>query len=117
MQELLIKDAPLIIPYGKKKYLFIIKQASLSEILEFDFYLQKDKEIVKHILSLLKKLNPDFTNNVFNKISPEGFSQIHNFFLKNYCTGFYELKKDKKQAEIKKSSVDIEKVPFSSIIA
>ncbi len=114
MQELLVKEAYLVLPYKKKTYPFLVKQASFSEILEFDFYLKKDnEEIVQHIFDLMKKLNPDFTKEIFEQITPEQFSIIYKFFLKNYCTWFYEISEKKDKKDVK----PIENIPFSSVIA
>lgn len=118
MKELLKKEALLTIPYQKKKYIFLIRQASLEEIIEFDYYLQQENEaIVKYILILLKKLNPEFKDEIFHALTPEQYANIHKFFLKNYCTGFYETKNDTNQAKEKKDADSVEKVPFSAIIA
>lgn len=114
MQELLVKEAYLVLPYKNKKYPFLIKQASFAEILEFDFFLKKDNEsIVKHVYSLMKWLNKDFDEKIFEQITPEQFSIIYKFFLNHFCTGFYEIPKETD----KKVKKPIEKIPFSAVVA
>lgn len=114
MQELLVKEAILVIPYKSKKYTFIIEQANFSKILEFDFYLKRDNtDIVKHVFTILQKFNKDYTKNMFNTISPEIYNKVHSFIIKNYCTSFYTIKEKLK----KKDDIEIETAPFSSVIA
>lgn len=112
MEELLVKEAILSIPFKYKTYNFIIKQASLQEIIEFDFYLKQENEsIVKYIYEILENLDKEFNKGIIKYITPEQHSKIHDFFIKNYCKWFYEIKKE---SEVKKS---IENTPFSSVIA
>ena len=115
MEELLVKEAILSIPFKHKTYKFVLKQASLKDIIEFDFYLKQENDTIsKHIYELLKSLNKDFERDfdkIILNITFEIHCKIHDFFLKNYCTWFYEKKEKSKVVE------SIEKTPFSSIIA
>lgn len=112
MEELLKKEAILSIPFKNKTYNFTIEQASLQKIIEFDFYLKQENEsIVKYIYEILESLNKEFNEKVIEYITPKQHLKIHDFFIKNYCKWFYEIKK---KSEVTES---IEKIPFSSIIA
>lgn len=77
--------------FFKKTFVFKIKQASLFEIIEFDFYMQKSwLEIIDHIFNILQKLNPKFKKRYFKKIKIENFKKILNFIIKSYCKNYYK---------------------------
>jgi len=116
MQDLLRKEAVLKIPFKKESFIFIIPQATLYEILEFDYYVKKDDgSIVQHIFNILKAIEPKFTAKHFNHIKSDYFSKIYIFFLKNYCSGFYDLTSTVEDS--REVDEEIEGRPFNSTIA
>ena len=124
MQELLHKEAPLtikitkkflFIPY-KKSFYFEVKQANLNELVEFDYFLKSSGiAIINYLALLLTKINKKFSKKDFYKLTPEQFEKVLDFFLKNYCRGFYNLQENKTSNKKKTEPENIK--PFSSVLA
>jgi len=117
MQELLSKEWVLKINIWKDDFSFLIKQATLIEIVEFDYYMKKDSnEIVTYIFEILqksKKWDLNFTEKHFTEIKPDKFKNIFDFILWTYCRWFY----NQKETKTKKAKNLSWEAPFSSLLA
>lgn len=94
MIEIIFKQSRLEInisylKFLKRNFCFDINQATLEELIEFDYYLKKDLEYIQYIYKILNRINPKFKIKHFNKIYLEDFEQIIQFVTNNYCKDFY----------------------------
>jgi hypothetical protein len=100
MIEILNKHAELRLSISylkifKRNFVFDISQATLEELIKFNYFLQKDLEFIEHIFTILNRINPKFKKRHFNKISLDEFAKITKFIETNYCRGFYNTSKEK----------------------